>query len=150
MLIGSLLLTLVGCASETLYTEPDVSAVSNTELHGIMTNYIGALMSQIDVLEFDQHRTELELDRERRAKAVQIAEAARQLSRAAEMILAVQPELDLSAERVAVFSALAGKLNEHGAELKDLAMRNQYEALGTAIDNTLETCNTCHRLYRGF
>ena len=125
-----------------------VVPVADDELHGLMTTRIADLWSQIEVLDFDPHRTALDLDTERRRKAVDIARSASGLQEAARAILDIKPQLNLDPQQGNRFSELANQLLADGATLQALAQGNQFDEIGAAVQRTMETCNTCHRLYR--
>ncbi|MFM1895355.1 MAG: hypothetical protein RLZZ385_429 [Pseudomonadota bacterium] len=127
---------------------PTPEAVSDADLHGLMTRRISALWNQIEVLAFDQHRTQPELDAERQRKSRDIALAAAELQQAARTILSLQPQLGLDAERGSRFNALAERLRADAASLQALAEDRRYAALQQAVQRTMETCATCHQLYR--
>lgn len=124
-------------------------SLTHSRLHTIMTNRISVLLDQMDTLMTDQNRTEVELDQDRKYKALRIADSAAELQRAVDIILKIQPTLDLSEHQAPVFRKLANQLKEQGVELESLARRNQIDALKPALTRTKNTCMTCHSLFRG-
>lgn len=113
-----------------------------------MTDRISVLLDQMDTLMTDQNRTEIELDQDRKYKALRIADSAAELQRTVDIILKIQPTLDLSEHQAPVFTKLANQLKEQGAELENLARHNQIDALKPAMRRTKNTCMTCHSLFR--
>lgn len=121
---------------------------AHPQLHAVMTDRINVLLDQIDTLMTDQNRTEIELDQDRKYKALRIADSAAELQRTVDIILKIQPTLDLSEHQAPVFIQLAKQLKQQGAELEQLALHNQIDALKPAMQRTKNTCMTCHSLFR--
>lgn len=143
-----LALLLSACSGQSVTREMTAEPVSDARLHALMTQQLDVLLRQLDVLWLDQHRTPLELDRERRRKAGQMASAADDLQRSADMIIALQPQLPLGPEAAPVFVQLAGQLRARGADIEALALNNRFAELQPAIENARATCQACHDLYR--
>lgn len=122
--------------------------LAHPQLHAVMTNRINVLLDQMDTLMTDQNRTEIELDQDRKYKALRIADSAAELQRTVDIILKIQPTLDLSEHQAPVFIKLAKQLKQQGAELEQLALHNQIDALKPAMQRTKNTCMTCHSLFR--
>jgi len=143
-----LLLIVTGCSGQGGARLPVDERVSDAQLHALMSDQINVLVRQIDVLILDQHRTPVELDQERRRKAVQVANAASGLQRSADLIIAMQPQLSLTPESAAVFAQLARQFREQGVYMEDLARQNRFDVLQSEIETARATCQACHSLYR--
>ncbi len=122
--------------------------LTHPRLHAVMTDRISVLLDQMDTLMTDQNRTEIELDQDRKYKALRIADSAAELQRSVDIILKIQPALDLSEHQAPVFIKLTNQLKQQGAELEQLALHNQIDALKPAMQRTKNTCMTCHSLFR--
>lgn len=120
--------------------EPALHAVQNHQLH--------QLMAQMNSLMFETFRTELEIDKERRRQASQIADTARELSGTIDAIPATLPKLGLNDAEQVSFLALARRLHEQSQGLEQLARANQIDAMGPALQQMTLTCNACHQLFR--
>jgi|GEM_PF-1812411 hypothetical protein len=144
-----ILILLQGCSITGSNSSDNKHNLTHTRLHAVMTDRINVLLDQMDTLTTDQNRTEIELDQDRKYKALRIADSAAELQRTVDIILAIKPTLDLSEHQAPVFTKLANQLKEQGAELESLARRNQIDALKPALKRTKDTCMTCHSLFRG-
>ena len=144
------LVLLGSCAGNHSNQSASTNNLTHSRLHTIMTTRIEVALDQIDNLLTDQNRTETELDYERRYKAIRIADSAAELQRTVDIILALQPTLELTANEAPVFTRAATRLKEQSAELEDLARRNQIDALKPAMARVKNTCMTCHSLFRGY
>ena len=122
--------------------------LAHPQLHAVMTDRINVLLDQMDTLMTDQNRTEIELDQDRKYKALRIADSAAELQRTVDIILKIQPTLDLSEHQAPVFIKLANQLKQQGFELEQLALHNKIDALKPAMQRTKNTCMTCHSLFR--
>ena len=141
-------LALPGCSTAPRTLPPySLQETGQPALHAIMNDRLRILMAQMNTLLFDQIRTEVELDQERRRNAVRIADAAGKLQQTVDMILAAQPSLQLTQNEAATFAALAGKLKIQAVQLQDLAQRNQIDALPQAVSQVRSTCMCCHSLF---
>jgi hypothetical protein len=143
------LLLLSACAPGVSGGRPDTAGIRNEELHAVMTDHIVGMIAQLDVLAFDLHRTETEIEDERLQRAVWIADSAVELQRAADMIIAIQPTLLLNQEGAENFDRLANQLKDFAIELEDVAARRQLAGFRPLMERINGTCNACHRIYRG-
>jgi hypothetical protein len=143
-----ILMLLQACSMTGSNSSDNKHNLTHPRLHAVMTDRISVLLDQMDTLMTDQNRTEIELDQDRKYKALRIADSAAELQRTVDIILAIQPTLDLSEHEAPVFIKLANQLKEQGAELEHLAQNNQIDALKPAMKRTKNTCMTCHSLFR--
>jgi hypothetical protein len=148
MLVLPMALFVSACSGQGGGSLPVEERVSDAQLHALMSDQINVLVRQIDMLILDQHRTAVELDQERRRKAVQVANAASGLQRSADLIIAMQPQLSLTPESAAVFAQLALQFREQGVYMEDLARQNRFDVLQSEIETARATCQACHNLYR--
>ncbi len=144
-----LVLLLPGCS-----TSPQTpNALQNTgkpALHALKSEKLRLLMAQMNSLVFEQIRTEIELDQERRTDTLKIANSAHELQQSVDSILAAQPSLGLAPNESFSFTALADKLKGQAARLEDLARRNRFDDLPPTLTQITSTCSACHSLYRKF
>lgn len=129
---------------------PVAQEIAQSDLHAIMTDRISDSIDRMDTLLHDQIRTETELDQDRRRNAAKIAIAAGELQQSVDMILALQPKLPLNKDEAPEFIALASQLKHQAATLQDLAQHNRIDGLRPAVERVKTTCNTCHKLFRGY
>lgn len=119
-------------------------------LHAIMDERLRTLMAQMNALMFEQIRTEVELDHERRLKSGKIAEAARQLQHSIEQIQQVRPGLNLGHDDEAAFAGLATKLKSEAQQIESLAASGKLNELKPLLAETEQSCMACHSLFRRF
>jgi len=144
-----LLLPWYGCSSQPERFE--LTSLPNTgkpTLHAVHESRLDGLMRQMNSLMFDNLRTELELDRERRQHARKIAKEASALSKAVDQIAATLPRLNLSPEEQAIFLSLAQKLHDQAEDLKHQAQSNHIDAMPATLGQISKTCTSCHELFR--
>jgi cytochrome c556 len=120
----------------------------NPALHAVQNARLHALMTEMNSLMFDRMRTELDIDRERRRRAAQIAEVAQAMSRTIDGVLATLPSLDLAPGEQETFAALANKLRGQAGQLEKQARRNYVDAIPQTLDQMTLTCTACHELFR--
>jgi cytochrome c556 len=106
------------------------------------------LMTAMNNLMFDNLRTEIEIDQERRKKALQIAESAEALSKTVSAIPSTLPALNLNPADQGTFLALARKLRTETEQLGEQARSNQIDAIPATWKELTSTCTACHGLYR--
>lgn len=145
-----LLILLQACTITSPNSADSKQQLTHSRLHKIMTDRISVLLDQMDTLMTDHNRTEVDLDQDRRYQALRIADSAAELQRTVDMILKIQPTLDLTEHQAPVFAKLANQLKAQGGELEQLARNNQIDALKPALKRTKNTCMTCHSLFRGY
>lgn len=117
-------------------------------LHAVQDRRLRELMQEMNALLFERMPTELELDRERRLKAAQIAAAAEAMARTVDDIAAALPRLDLTPEEQAVFGIMAERLRERVATLLAQARANYIDGIPATLDAIGATCDGCHQLFR--
>lgn len=148
---GGLALLLLAATQVTVATEPTLEhEIAQSDLHEIMIDRISDAVAQMELLLIDQSRSEADLERERQAKALDIAGAAADLQRSVDLILALQPKLALNQNGAPKFTELATRLKQQAGEMESMARQNQYAALKPAQETMKNTCNTCHSIFRGY
>lgn len=142
----ALCLLLAACKSGgTAALLQDVDA---TQLHAVMSGQIAVQVGQLNVLLFDLHRTQTELEAERRRRIGEIIEAADLLQRSADTLLALEPGLELAPENRPRFTALAQGLRQQAETLSQQATEADLSALERTMARVNATCDSCHQLYR--
>jgi len=114
-----------------------------------MAQRIDGLYRRIEVLAFDQNRTQPELDLARQRVAGEITNDATALSAYAAELSAIGTTLELSAVERQEFLGLAGDLQEASENLILATSEGSSQNLTDAIYTLRETCAACHSLYRG-
>jgi len=145
-----LILPLFGLACSVVVPGSARENVSDSELHAVMSSQIDVLVRQLDVLIFDQHRTETELAQERQRRAARIAETAAELQLAADIVAEVMPALGLGESSAQLFLQLAGELKAQAAVLEAQARAGRVEAFEVSVQIINASCNACHELYREY
>jgi cytochrome c556 len=90
----------------------------------------------------------LEPERERERRAAEVAEVARRVARAAEMLPSTIDDAQLDAEERSEFRRLAEQLASRADELAEDAARLPPDALRAHTDAILATCDACHQRFR--
>ncbi|HUL11381.1 MAG TPA: hypothetical protein VLU73_04320 [Methylococcaceae bacterium] len=144
-----LLVNFTACSTSPEHAVP--KTLPNTgqpALHAVQDARLHELMVEMNSLMFDRMRTELDIDRERRQRATQIAEVARSLSNTINAILATLPTLKLNPDEQTAFLALANKLRDQAGQLEQQASHNYIDAIPQTLDQMTHTCTACHGLFR--
>lgn len=152
-----LLIILLGACSQsgsTLANSPAGTAsgmaerVSDDALHGLMTKRISTLVRSIEVLLYEQNRTQSELDQARRRQTAEIAAAAIELRDSVAQVEALESSLRLSSANSATFISLAQQLHSDSEALAELANGARVGSLEDAVLQLQTSCESCHSLYR--
>ena len=140
---------LLGCSASPQTRHPNtLHDTGNPALHAVQNERLNDLMLRMNALIFEQIRTEIEISQDRRRKALRIAKAAGKLQQSVDLIIAVQPSLNLEQHESAAFVALANKLKKQAIQLENLARDNQIKALPEYMTQITNTCKACHSLFR--
>jgi len=144
-----IIVILLGCSINPQMQVPNtLRDTGRPTLHAVQNERLNDLMLRMNALVFEQIQTEIEISRDRRRKALRIAEAANKLQQSVDLILAAQPALNLGQHESTVFVALANRLKEQALQLENLARHHQIESLPEAMTQITNTCNACHSLFR--
>ena len=117
-------------------------------LHAVHDARLRNLMREMNSLMFERMRTELELDQERRQKALQIGRVAAEMEETVADIIDSLPRLPLNEDEQISFLALAEKLRDQVRMVKDLADHNHIDAIPGTLRQMTTTCTMCHHLFR--
>jgi len=143
------IVVLLGCSASPQTRYPNtLHDTGNPALHAVQNERLSDLMLRMNALVFEQIRTEIEIGQDRRRKTLRIAEAAGKLQQSVDLIVAVQPSLNLEQHESVAFVALANKLKKQAIQLENLARDNQIEALAESMTQITNTCKACHSLFR--
>jgi cytochrome c556 len=143
------LLWVTACETSPPRTGPKaLPKTGQPALHAVQNARLDELMIEMNSLMFDRMRTELDIDRERRRRAGQIADTAEAMSRTIESVLATLPALNLTPGEQDTFAALANKLRGQAMQLEEQARRNYVDAIPQTLDQMTLTCTACHQLFR--
>ena len=143
-----LVCVLLGACSQTAMQASSPDRVSDEALHGLMTERINILQRSIEVLLYEQNRTQTELDQSRRRQTAEIASAALALRDSVAEVSELEPRLGLSSANSSTFVSLAQQLRNDSEELAELANGARVGSLEDAVSRLQTTCDSCHNLYR--
>jgi hypothetical protein len=142
LLFGAALVA--GCAS----APEGLPDTGNPALHAVDDERLRELMGEMNNLVFERMRTELDIDRERRRKALKIAEVAGNMAQTVGAIIDTLPGLGLSPNEQTTFLTLADKLRSRVRTLEEQANRNYIDAIPGTLEQIETTCTGCHQLFR--
>jgi hypothetical protein len=148
LLTPLLLFILLNACSQPGIDGGSPGPISDEQLHGLMVERINTLQRSIEVLVFEQNRTQSELDQTRRRRTADITAAAIELRDSLEEVVVLEPNLGLSAGDRSVFLALAQRLRDDSEELAELANGRRVGSLVDAVARLQSSCDSCHSLYR--
>jgi len=117
-------------------------------LHAIQSERLQDLMSRLNDLMFEHLLTEVELDKERRLRMQEMAEAAGVMLGTVQEIPNALPSLALNAQDRQAFLDLSGRLKEQVTRLKEEAEQNYVDGIPKRIEQIVAICNECHRSFR--
>jgi hypothetical protein len=143
-----MLLSACGQSGVAITTGTITEGVSDDALHGLMTERISLLQRSIEVLLYEQNRTQSELDQTRRRQTAEIAAAAIELRDSVAQVAALEPRLRLSPASSATFISLARQLHNDSEALAELANGMRVGSLEDAVLQLQTSCDSCHSLYR--
>jgi len=115
-------------------------------LHAVHGKRLRTLMRRLDGLMFERQRTQVQIDRDRRAYLKATVEISQELLRTIPDI--VSSAEDLTAEDEAAYTALAAKLEAQVKTMAALAADGRAEVLPHQYDAIVITCNACHSSFR--
>lgn len=147
-LLTILLISLLSACSQTGAADANFERVSDDALHGLMTERISLLQRSIEVLLYEQNRTQSELDQTRRRHTAEIAAAALELRDSVADVVALEPRLRLSGASSATFVNLVQQLRSDSEALAELANGTRVGSLEDAVLQLQSSCDSCHNLYR--
>jgi len=144
-----------GCAGGGAIDTAGVVDGEGSPLHALMVDRMRQEFAALNVLLFDLHRTEDELDVERERQMLRIREASLQLAADAREVGAMQnvrllQSLYLDPQNLPRFRELATQLERQAMDFADIAERGALDT-GEArrvFEEVNGTCNTCHALFR--
>lgn len=116
--------------------------------HAIQDARLREKMRELDALMYERMRTELEIDRDRRRQAKEIALAAVDLSRTVAAIVTAAPGLPLTVDERSRFLALAKQLRTWVDRLREQAEQGYIDAIPGILAEITAVCGSCHRLFR--
>ena len=122
--------------------------ISDEDVHGLMAGRINTLQRSIEVLVYEQNRTQTELDQAWRRRTADISAAAIELSDSMEEVILLEPRLGLSAGDRALFLTLAERLRDDSEALVELVNGRRVGSLEDAVTRLQSGCDSCHKLYR--
>jgi cytochrome c556 len=142
----SILIRLLFCAALTACAADPAPPGNN--LHALMTDTLNVQMARLNVLSFELHQTQTELDEERSRRREEIAGAAVKLGEAAAGIPAANLPALLGDEDRQLFETLAAALESHAAAIAQSARAGDFAALEEQMRELNDTCISCYSLYR--
>lgn len=116
--------------------------------HAVQDARLREQMRELDALMYERMRTELEINRDRRRQAKEIAVVAADLSHTVAAIVAAAPRLPLTADERSRFLALAEQLRIRVDRLREHAEKGQIDAVLGTLGDITAVCGSCHRLFR--
>ncbi|MBS1213418.1 MAG: hypothetical protein H6R26_2035 [Proteobacteria bacterium] len=147
IVLGSLVLSACSTPTEPL-PRSGLPDTGRPALHAVTDAKLRELMNQMNTLIFDRFTAQPELDRERRAYALRMAQTANTLSETVDHIRSRLPELSLNESERITFLAVADKLHDQAKTLEFQANHNQIDAITATLDQITATCSSCHALFR--
>jgi len=139
--LAFILTPLVGLAQESQpLQEPLIHVIASDRIRGIMQHLNDLVtargMTALQVMELRvQHLKDLV------ATIDELVQASEELTDAI-------PGIRMSPENKITFEALAKKLQDEAAELKDMAEATNYAGMEPAYQRLNSTCDACHQLFR--
>ncbi|MDD1612170.1 MAG: cytochrome c [Methylococcaceae bacterium] len=140
-------LLLLACGSER-QNSPSLQDTGKPALHAIQSERLQGLMSRLNDLVFERMLTEVELDRERRLRMQEMAEAAGTMLGTVQEISNALPSLELSSPDRQTFMELSTRLKEQVTALKQEAEQNYVDGIQKRLEQIVAICNECHRSFR--
>ena len=127
--------------AETEAAPPVLSAIHSEQLQKIMSN--------LNELAYERERTELGLDRLRAEQIEILAAEAETLAARAGRLTDQLTDTELSEEDRITFSAIANQLQAETLRMRADVRANKFENLSAGYQRLRQTCNACHKLFRG-
>lgn len=137
----------MGCTSN----QSEYSQLSDTgkpALHSIQSAQLKILMQQLNDLMFEHMLNEVQIDRQRRYRTKEIVKVSENLLATIEFIPNALPNLSLNKSEQKIFLNLTEQLKNQVTLLKQEAENNHVDAIAKRANIIIETCNTCHHLFR--
>ncbi len=123
---------------------------NNTILSEIHSEELRNIMRRLKLLNYEREYTELEIQKLSHKQIEQLSEAAKDLVKLADNIPNVASLKNLSDEEQIIFNAMANQLYDITHEFIGENETNNYEALAPTYQKLINTCKTCHHLFRNW
>ena len=136
-----------GCGTEQpIHTH--LSDTGKPALHAVQSERLKGLMRELDDLMFERMLNEVQIDRQRRYRTEEIVRVAEKLLNTLEYIPYALEDLSLDEKEQQIFLNLSKKLKQQLALLKQEAQLNYVDAIPERANKIIETCNSCHHIFR--
>ncbi|MEA2099902.1 MAG: hypothetical protein U9P72_07220 [Campylobacterota bacterium] len=135
------LVLLSGCSSK-------IDSIDETLKHDKDTQELSSIMHELNLLVYDNVKSELELDNVRRRYALTLAQRIKELTTKAEGISVEKLGKKISQKNIKQFTQYMKELRKNGEEIYEIAQKYELEKLDNKIENLKQTCNSCHSQIR--
>lgn len=148
--VSLVILALPACSQQHQQAMPQMGVRSGTPvLHAVYAQEIRDAMHQLDTLASNQ----LYLQIYTGSPQVDMAQVATAAEKMADVAANRLPKLvrsdQLQPDELVIYNDLARRLHDQAAMLKQQADRNELTSAQATTNQIIETCNTCHTMFRG-
>ncbi len=137
-----------GCSSSSQPMTAELSDTGKPALHAVESERLKRVMQQLNDLMFERMLNEVQVDRMRRDYVQDIVSIADQLLGTLDSLPGTMSSLSLDDKEQQIFLSLVGKLKDQVGELKTDAQMNHVDVIPHRAKQIVETCNSCHHLFR--
>ena len=151
VLLAAFLLTV--CMNVSTQAEDDIHQHRRVQtrsiLYGVHSEQLYETMLRLNTLiSYSQHSA-LPLDHEKNEFLQQLIETTDEVVKSAQSLKEIDPADKLGTEQTSTFISLADQLHTEALNIKINTKNMNIEELNQAFDKLNQTCNTCHKLFRG-
>ncbi|NWF37032.1 cytochrome c [Mariprofundus sp. KV] len=138
-------LLMQACATDL--DRPELKKTGNAEIHAVSNAMLRTVMRKIrsQAIDHDDASRSAEEEAEYFSEAARIADS---IEASAQFIPKIGKRLTLNPQELATFTALGDKLRQQAEEVRWLAIAGGAMSLRKKMNQTIETCNSCHDLFR--
>ncbi len=109
-----------------------------------------SIMEEIDVVVYDNSKSELELDNVRRRYAINLAQKIKILTTKSKTISDDELKQTIAPENIGKFHKYMEELSKNGDAIYEVANNYELKKLDKKIDDMKQTCVSCHTNVRGY
>jgi hypothetical protein len=143
-----LIAAMAGCSSSSNPIDTELSNTGKPALHAVQSAKLKLAMQQLNDLMFERMLNEVQVDRMRRGYVQDIVVVTDQLLGTLDSLPGTMGGLSLDDKEQQIFLSLVGKLKDQVVSLKSDAQLNHVDVIPQRAKQIVETCNSCHHLFR--
>ncbi|QSZ42712.1 hypothetical protein GJV85_11510 [Sulfurimonas aquatica] len=124
------------------------NSVNDTKKHMQESEKLSVLLHQLDMVVYEQLKSELDKDNKRRRYALTLADTLHKLVVKMKTSSQRKPYKDLDIDEKELYNKYINDLDENAKEIESLARKYELEKLENRLETMDSICNNCHVKFR--